>query len=130
LFSGEYRKTFFSSISYLVEGLYVNTNITLAGDNDRFSETVNFNSQLGTNAIDLYNARWDEARWSPNAANTVSDADYHGWVGYQEGSDVLHIKLNRRIKTENLKVSISNVDSRSVTMLGVALYYKSLPYVA
>jgi len=130
-FGGEFRKTFISSVTLLVEGVYVDANVSVEGSDNDFSTTRAFQEQLGQNVAEEFVAVWDDGVWAAGAGTTdPADADEPGYAGFSEGYNNIHKKIKRVIKSNRVNITVSNNDSRNLKILGLAVYYKLLPLVA
>jgi hypothetical protein len=129
-FGGEFRKTFISSVTLLVEGTYVNADVTVSGADNAFDTTKKFEKQLGTNIAEEFVAVWDDAVWADGNPPGDADAEEPGWAGFAEGYDNIHKKIRRVIKSNRVNIIVSNLDSRDLKILGFAVYYKLYPLVS
>jgi hypothetical protein len=126
-FGGDFRKTFISSMSMDAEGVYINATVSMTGD-DFTANKVFTDTTMGTGSYDTFPATYDNAVYSPSSG--VADSTYYGYVGFRYGAVVLHKKINRVVKSNQISITIVNTDSRDLRILGMAIYYKLLPKVA
>ena len=138
-FAGEFGKTFISSVSLMVEGSYLDTTITLSGDNDDFHASAAFlGTVLGAAVVDTFIARYATSPQIGGAyadgtlptGNVAADLTEQGYAGFVSGYLNAHKKIRRIIKSDKITFTWNSDDSRELALLGLALYYKNLPLVA
>jgi len=135
-FGGEFRKCFISSVTLLVEGPYVDADVTVSGADNEFETTRSFEKQLGIDVPEEVQAVWAPdseeygAVWAAGSPPGDATLAEQGWAGTSEGYDNIHKKIRRVIKSNRVNILVSNTDSRDLKILGFAVYYKLLPLVA
>ena len=137
LLSGDFRKTFVSSVSLLAEGVYLSANITLGGEGDTLLVSKAFSDSLGIGEVVTFPALWNThgsgrgSNWAEGAAAAAAaTADYNGWVGATQGSASLHKKFRRLVKSNQISLNFSSVDTRELKIIAIGVYAKSLPKLA
>ena len=131
---GEFRKVFLSSLSLMIDCSVASILATVSGEDDGFRTSKTFTFGTNPETISEYEFVFDESIFADGVGDEAEagDADEAGFAGYSssDGSGSDHKKINRRIKSNAVGITLTNTDSRKMTLLLLTIYWKPLPLVA
>jgi len=131
--SGDFRKTFISSLSIEAEGSIVDIDATLSAENNEFSVLKTFTAGVTAEEITTFAFVFDESVYAVGVGTEAAagDADEAGYAGFEgKALATLHKKIRRVIKSNAIGVTLTSNDSRNLKILYIVLYWKALPLIA